>query len=158
MTLYTTKPFQIEAVQFTGKNVMEIMDEFTDIKFDESIEPTKGGHTHVLTVWDYLQETWVQVNTNDFIIKGMKGEYYPCAADVFEAKYVEIVSDAPPTDEEIEDAINVIRSAISVLKNDADDARVYTKGKVAMLRDEIAVLEESKEVPVEDNPVVRHVK
>lgn len=43
-------------------------------------------------VYDYIQDTWVKVNRNDWIIQGTKGEYYPCADEVFKAKYEEIIS------------------------------------------------------------------
>lgn len=87
---YRTKPFEIEAVQWKGYNVSEIKNfvgknEFGEDAFllpDEILGVWDDPH-----VWDYLQKTWVTVNDNDYIIKGMRGEFYPCAADVFEAKY-----------------------------------------------------------------------
>lgn len=93
MPKYTTKPFTIEAVQWKGWNVSEIKafvgkndnDEDAFLLPDEIAGVWDDPH-----VWDYLQKTWVAVNDNDYIIKGMKGEFYPCDADVFEAKYQEV--------------------------------------------------------------------
>lgn len=78
---YRTKPFEIEAVRFRElSDCYRIKNEvFPDIEFQQDL---RG-----LLVWDYLQLTWVIVNPGDYIIKGMKGEYYPCAPEVFEAKY-----------------------------------------------------------------------
>ena len=77
---YTTKPFEIEAVQFTGMNQEVIEQTFPDVEL-------QMGPDNDIEVWDYLQKTWVLVNQRDYIIKGMKGEYYPCNPEVFEAKY-----------------------------------------------------------------------
>lgn len=73
---YKTKPFEIEAVQY-----------FQEINQQEVFEFTNGNFNDSEEVYDYLQDTWVSVNEGDYIIKGMKGEYYPCDAEVFEAKY-----------------------------------------------------------------------
>ncbi|MFW9970266.1 MAG: hypothetical protein ACFFDF_08710 [Candidatus Odinarchaeota archaeon] len=32
-------------------------------------------------------EGWMHGNYGDYIIKGIKGEYYPCKADIFEKTY-----------------------------------------------------------------------
>ena len=32
----------------------------------------------------------MKVNINDYIIKGIKGEFYPCKPDIFEMTYEEI--------------------------------------------------------------------
>lgn len=94
MPKYTTKPFQIEAVQWKGHNVQEIKDftgHDTERGEDNFLLPDEiWGVWDDPHVWDYLQKTWVAVNTGDYIIKGMKGEFYPCDADVFEAKYEEV--------------------------------------------------------------------
>lgn len=97
---YVTKQFEIEAVQFTGDNWGEVR-QFVGLRPDDPfnfrydgfddvnnwwIDPPEGI---VAVVWDYLQKTLVGVRVNDYIIKGMKGEFYPCAPEVFNAKYKE---------------------------------------------------------------------
>lgn len=93
MPKYQTKPFEIEAVRWLGHNVSEIK-KFTGIKEhgeDAFLLPDEiTGVWDDPHVWDYLQKTWVAVNIGDYIIKGMKGEFYPCDADVFETKYEEV--------------------------------------------------------------------
>lgn len=86
MTKYKTRPFEVNAVQFDGQNADEIKD-FTDGGFNADLNGTWAE------VYDYLQQTWVNVNTNDFIIRGSKGEFYPCDPEVFNAKYERIAED-----------------------------------------------------------------
>ena len=81
---YITKPFTIDAIQFTGANHDVILETFLDIKLSRVDE---GRFVYILKVYDYLQREWIPVNTFDYIIKGMKGEYYPCDPEVFKAKY-----------------------------------------------------------------------
>ena len=88
---YRTKPFEIEAIQWTGENAEEIktfVGQNTYNGQDDFLLPNEiTGVWLNAHVWDYLQKTWVPVNINDYIIKGMKGEFYPCDPEVFESKY-----------------------------------------------------------------------
>lgn len=101
MARFITKPFSIEAVQFTGDNVSEI-DEFIS-----PLEPTEVPEYFVVptckftkigedpegftaAVYDDLHDTWVKVKPGQWIIRGQKGEYYPCDPEIFEAKYEEV--------------------------------------------------------------------
>lgn len=80
---YKTKPFEIEAVQVKSYEDVDVARKaFPDAKI--GVENRPGGDIHV---YDYLQNTWVLVNLGDYIIKGSKGEYYPCDPEVFENKY-----------------------------------------------------------------------
>lgn len=96
---YVTKPFEIEAVVFDGDNFGEVQSfvgkrEVKDTpgyfihNFDDAREylvDIEPGISAV--VWDYLHQTWVGVRPGDYIIKGMKGEFYPCDPEVFNSKY-----------------------------------------------------------------------
>lgn len=84
MTRYRKKPIEIEAVQFTGDNWEEIR-EFT------------GGDRHVTSL--NTESGCIQINTlegmmfamkGDYIIKGVKGEFYPCKPDIFDETYEEV--------------------------------------------------------------------
>lgn len=85
MARFKSKYVEIDAVQYHGDNLNEVKSTFPDAEFREHLE--FGEYVEVLQVWDHLQKTWVSVNFGDYIIKGLKGEYYPCAEDVFIAKY-----------------------------------------------------------------------
>lgn len=84
--LYDAKPFQIEAIHYHGSNFDEVV-AFTNGYFCESEAPGPV----VAKVYDYLHKTWVGVRPLDYIIKGSKGEFYPCDPAIFEAKYEEHV-------------------------------------------------------------------
>jgi len=98
---YRTKPFEIEAIKFTGDNWDEILKFVGSRRASDNSDYSIPNFAHVTdywpaweydpeiisVVWDKLHSTWVGVRIGDYIIKGMKGEFYPCAAEVFEAKY-----------------------------------------------------------------------
>lgn len=103
MAIYKTKPFEIEAMLFDGENFKEIQ-EFVGSREVEpgheiiNFQPAgsyglwlnRDGSKDkeiVAEVYDKLHSTWVGVRAGQYIIKGMKGEFYPCDAGVFEAKY-----------------------------------------------------------------------
>lgn len=95
---FRTKPFEIEAVRFTGDNWSEV-DEFVTGPLQETevdnyfIAPmvkftqinTVDGFT--AAVFDELHNTWVKVKAGQWIIKGNKGEFYPCDDEIFRMKY-----------------------------------------------------------------------
>ena len=74
---YIKKPQIIEAIQFTGDNFNEIQ-RWCSVHLEEYSDGTFGVPT--------LEGT-MKANVNDFIIKGIKGEYYPCKPDIFELTY-----------------------------------------------------------------------
>lgn len=79
---YRKKPIVVEAVRNTGQNVFEIG------KFSEGkCRPVFTPNGYKFSV-DTLEGT-IEANIGDYIIKGVKGEFYPCKPDVFEATYDE---------------------------------------------------------------------
>lgn len=83
MTRFRTKPFEIEAVQYKGEINQQEVYEFSEGQ-------TKAGPDSQMQVWDKLHDTWVTFYPGQWIIKGQKGEFYPCDAEIFAAKYEEI--------------------------------------------------------------------
>ena len=80
---YKTKPCVIEAIQWTGDNEMEIL------KWSEGMtEWNKKDGLYIDTL-----EGRMRANIGDYIIRGLKGEYYPCKPDVFSKKYEEVMED-----------------------------------------------------------------
>ena len=75
MPFFKKKPVVIEAIQFTGN-------------FDE-IEKSVGGDAELrdgkLVV--ATLEGPLNASLDDWIIKGIKGEFYPCKPDIFDATY-----------------------------------------------------------------------
>ena len=74
---FRKKPVVIEAVQFTGtkENYAEIL----------RFCPHAGILPSCLLI-KTLEGTH-KANVNDWIIKGVKGEFYPCKPDIFELTY-----------------------------------------------------------------------
>lgn len=80
---FRTKPFEIEAEKFTGDNEQTLYG-FCGWEFAMLPDP-KDQFT--AQVHDKLHDTWVKVAPGQWIIKGQKGEFYPCDPVIFEAKY-----------------------------------------------------------------------
>ena len=78
---YRTKPCEIEAIRWTGDNLIELLD---------------WGQGDIL--WNDIDDLFVdtlegrlKADIGDYIIKGLRGEFYPCKPDVFEKKYEEMI-------------------------------------------------------------------
>lgn len=83
---YKTKPCEIEAIQWTGENLEEIEEFAKDgIEYNE----VKDGCGKIIAYEIYVLtlEGTMFVNQGDYIIKGLRGEFYPCKPDVFNKKY-----------------------------------------------------------------------
>lgn len=87
---YRKMPVVIEAVQWKGNNLSEIEQEL-DAKHTVVETIGRGGlPTGCLTV--YTLEGPLSAQRFDWIIKGVKGECYPCKPDVFMLTY-DLVAD-----------------------------------------------------------------
>ena len=76
MAKYRKKPVVIEAIQWDGVNIQEIMD------FVNTALKVHEGYLLIPTL-----EGIMQASEGDYIIKGVKGEFYPCKPDIFEKTY-----------------------------------------------------------------------
>ena len=86
MAKYRKKPVEVEAVQFTRRNLAEVM-EFTDYQMTVTRVRTINGEMYgeIATL-----EGEMRANENDWIIKGVKGEFYPCKPDIFKKTYEKV--------------------------------------------------------------------
>ena len=84
MQKFVKKPVVIEAIQYNGINITEI-ESFVGAKLP--------------TVWLSVEETQLilstlegdmKVSKGDYVIKGIKGEFYPCKPDIFHKTYSEV--------------------------------------------------------------------
>ena len=86
MIKYRKKPVVIEAIQFTGTNEnVEVLKRF----INRSII-TESSYLSDYQVNSIVIETLegdMTANVGDYIIKGIKGEYYPCKPDIFNETY-----------------------------------------------------------------------
>lgn len=82
MNNYRKKPVVIQALQFTGDNPIEIIDFAQPDIFGKFNFDTNSIEYYIRTL-----EGNMRVQLNDYIIKGVKGEFYPCKPDIFEETY-----------------------------------------------------------------------
>lgn len=78
MGQFRKKPVVIEAVQFHGTNIEELRAFVPEQCRENKIGVGLGIKT---------LEGVMNVSIGDWIIKGVKGEFYPCKPDIFEATY-----------------------------------------------------------------------
>ena len=78
---FRKKPVIIEAVQWTGENFKKIQEFCPSI-----IDMGYGGENSWPLSIPTLEGNMV-AQRGDYIIKGVKGEFYPCKPDIFEATY-----------------------------------------------------------------------
>lgn len=78
---YRKKPVVIEAIKFDGNNFPMIC-HFVDFKTTVGL---KGGKVLIKTL-----EGIMMADEGDYIIKGVRGEFYPCKPDIFKATYEEV--------------------------------------------------------------------
>ena len=90
MPKYRKKPVVIEAWQFSKDNYNKgapdfIRSEKTVILWSQHGGEVIGGEIETL-------EGEMTISENDYIIKGINGEFYPCKSDIF-AKTYDLVSE-----------------------------------------------------------------
>ena len=92
---YVKKPVQIEAIQLKEDNIIEVFDfldgaNYKETKSAEELEDfskamLEQGYIEIETL-----EGMMKASFGDYIIKGIKGEFYPCKPDIFIATYKEV--------------------------------------------------------------------
>lgn len=81
MAQFRKKPVVIDAMLWTGSNFEE-MNAFLGGQHGFDDKTGHAGRVVILTL-----EGTMQGEPGDWIIRGIKGEYYPCKPDIFEATY-----------------------------------------------------------------------
>lgn len=77
---YRKKPVEIEALRFTQASCTEAMG-----WCGGTLGLTALGAANSLTI--HTLEGDMVAKVGDWIIRGVKGEFYPCKPDIFEATY-----------------------------------------------------------------------
>lgn len=81
--LYRKKPIIIQAMQWLGDN----FEELEDFGSDRDIVSNPDGTLTIATL-----EGNHKAQKKDWIIRGVKGEVYPCKPDIFEQTYEKVLS------------------------------------------------------------------
>ena len=92
---YVKKPIQIEAIQLKEDNIIEVLDFICDGEdFGMCFEDARED---VISAVKLSQKINIETpcgiiicRYRDYIIKGVKGEFYPCKPDIFQATYEEV--------------------------------------------------------------------
>ncbi len=83
---YRKKPVVVEAVCWTGANVDEVLGFIL-----AAGSARRSGPSAILI--DTLEGT-MRADKGDWIIRGVKGEFYPCKPDIFETTYESVEESA----------------------------------------------------------------
>ena len=93
MPKFRKKPVVVEAIQWTGSNLEEIRNFVGSDLIEEYVELFDIKRTLKEMLVDIAIDTLegtMRVDYGDYIIKGVKGEFYPCKSDIFLATYEEV--------------------------------------------------------------------
>lgn len=94
MPRFRKRPVVVEAIQWTGEqsNIRDLKKFCPEIQFHPFITLVSGTAvtdfefgSPMLRIMTLEGNHWAQLN--DWILKGVKGEFYPCKPDIFEATY-----------------------------------------------------------------------
>ena len=80
---YRKMPVEIEAIQWTGNNLAEIEEFVVD-------EGGKQFDTVGDCLFIHTLEGSMKAKPTDYIIKGVKGEFYPCDESIFRITYEQV--------------------------------------------------------------------
>ena len=88
MAKFIKKPVAIDAIEWTGGNLLEVI-RFTgqhatamDMKWEDYEDLVEREGLKIFTL-----EGSHMASIGDMIIKGVKGEHYPCKPDIFNQTY-----------------------------------------------------------------------
>lgn len=92
MTKYIKKPVSIEAVLWSGDNLFEV----TSFMGERPVLNCDSAHDQWERYQSIVKRNGLEIGTlegamqaavGDYIIKGVKGEFYPCKPDIFKLTY-----------------------------------------------------------------------
>lgn len=90
MQKYRKKPVEIEAMQWDGS--LYVAGRIASWVGDSGHEATFVSSQHDPALIINTLEGKMHVSKGDYVIKGIKGEFYPCKPDIFEDSYDKVTS------------------------------------------------------------------
>ncbi len=133
---YRKKPVVIEALRWCGTNLKEVID-FTGLH--PSADKWTWAEYEAVVAKDgfkiFTLEGAHMVSVGDYIIKGVKGEFYACKPDIFALTYERELSARPSTLPPTRGAYAWIKQACNVLR----PVRRLFEGREAALRNQGAL-------------------
>ena len=82
--IFRKKPVVIDAIQYTEETRDEIISWCSP---RHTARDEDGGEYETKSLFIQTLEGEMRADLGDWIIKGVKGEFYPCKPDIFEATY-----------------------------------------------------------------------
>ena len=99
---YRKKPVTIEAIQWDGKNLVDVSAFLYNKTHKEALKEINSSDISC-KIWDDYEsiiiregltidtlEGKMKADIGDYIIKGINGEFYPCKPDIFDKTYEEV--------------------------------------------------------------------
>lgn len=87
---WETKKVQIQSAPYrwdgTYESYLELLDFVPQDKLQYTEIETYPAKTY-LKVYNDLEEQWLNVPAGHWLVKGLKGEFYPCESEAMEMKY-----------------------------------------------------------------------
>ena len=84
---YRSKPIVIEAIEYRREhNIHEVMNFFGNENGKTFVYDPNDNEYYIETL-----EGRMKCSKGDWIIRGTRGEYYPCKSDVFQTKYEQVI-------------------------------------------------------------------
>lgn len=83
MKRYVKKPIAIQAMQLTNESIQDVVDWI----HDTDTRAYWAGESNI--VIETLEGDML-AREGDYVIRGVRGEFYPCAQDIFEETYEEV--------------------------------------------------------------------
>jgi len=87
---FRKKPVVVEVMLFNGKNISEVISWVGNSAERELVGHPKFGNVHSGNLIIHTLEGDHCANIGDWIIKDVKGEFYPCKPDIFKETYEEV--------------------------------------------------------------------
>ena len=94
MSKFRKKPVVIEAIQHSTRGgLSDALVELLGGEGSRNIGWSFNSHTRIISITTL--EGSMRAEPGDWIIKGIKGELYPCKPDIFAATYEPVTPEAP---------------------------------------------------------------
>ena len=86
-TYIKKQSLKIQAVQWKGNNLEEVQE--LQLTSNHPCSICQYGTKHELLIINSLEGNYL-ASIGDYIIRGVKGEFYPCKPEKFKTNYVEV--------------------------------------------------------------------
>ena len=89
---YRKKPLEVDAIHYNGDNFSEILEFYKSLVGPVDMDEYIVQEDDEIAI--YTQKGWTPVAADEWIIRGINGEFYICTDDVFQKTYDSVGIDA----------------------------------------------------------------